>query len=151
MVDQDLKSANILIVDDQESNIEILTDLLHIEGCSNIMSTTDPRTVVSLVKSFDPDLILLDLKMPYLTGFEVMELLKAEQFKHFNSDKYLPILILTADISTETKQRALRAGAKDFLAKPFDLIEVSLRIKNLLETQYLYQKMGKQKFGACGH
>lgn len=145
MVDKDLKSAKILIVDDQESNIEILRELLIIEGCLNIKSTSDSRTVISLVKSFDPDLILLDLKMPYLSGFDIMEQFSNERIMDINFKKYLPILVLTADISHETKLKALRAGAKDFLSKPFDLIEVSLRIKNLLETQYLYQKMETQK------
>ncbi|MEI8085087.1 MAG: response regulator [Paludibacter sp.] len=145
MVDKNLKSANILIVDDQETNIELLRELLSIEGCLNIKSTTDPRKVIGLVKSFQPDLMLLDLHMPFLSGFDIMELLKTEKIIDINSEKYLPILVLTADVSPEIKLKALRAGAKDFLAKPFDMTEVSLRIKNLLETQYLYQKMGIQK------
>jgi len=145
MIEKNLKNAKILIVDDQELNIEILCELLAIEGCTNIKTTTDSRKVISLVKSFDPDLILLDLHMPFLSGLDIMELLKIEKIIDINSDKYLPILVLTADVSPEIKLKALRAGAKDFLAKPFDMIEVSLRIKNLLETQYLYQKLGKQK------
>ena len=128
-----------------ESNIDVLKGLFELEGCNNIMSITDSRKVISAVKSFNPDLILLDLMMPNLSGFEVMKLLKEQQMTSLNPDVYLPILVLTADISPESKQKALRAGAKDFVSKPFDLIEVSLRIRNLLETQYLYQKLESQK------
>lgn len=140
MVDSTLKNANILIVDDKQANIDILTGLLEIRGYKNIKTITDPRLAVRLFQSFKPDLILLDLMMPHLTGFEVMEQLKTI----ITSDTYLPILVLTADITVEAKQHALSGGAKDFLAKPFDLIEVDLRIKNLLETRYLHQRLENQ-------
>jgi PleD family two-component response regulator len=145
MIEKELKNARILIVDDLESNIEILKSLLDMEGYINVESTTDPRKVIDIVKSYDPELILLDLMMPYLSGFELMEKLKGERLKSLNPNKYVPILVLTADISPEVKQRALSEGAKDFLSKPFDLIEVKLRIKNLLETQYLYQVLNERK------
>jgi len=79
--------------------------------------------------------------MPFLSGFEVLEIIKTEQLNSLNPTKYLPILVLTSHITTETKQKALSCGAKDFLTKPFDSIEISYRIKNLLETQFLYQKL----------
>jgi DNA-binding response OmpR family regulator len=79
--------------------------------------------------------------MPHVDGYEVMEKLKEERLKSLTPGKFLPILVLTADITTQAKHKALRSGAKDFLSKPFDLIEVSYRIKNLLETQYLYQQL----------
>ena len=145
MIDKDLLNSKILIVDDLESNIDIIKGLLEIDGYKNVESTTDSRDVMKLVKSFDPDLILLDLMMPHLSGFEVMELLKAEQLKSLDPLKYLPILVLTADVNPEVRRRALSGGAKDFVSKPFDLIEVSLRIKNLLETQYLYQLLKMKK------
>ncbi len=141
MIEHNLKNAKILIVDDLESNIDVLKGLLEIEGYLNVESTTDPRKVIGLVNTFDPELMLLDLMMPHLTGFEVMEKLKTERLKSLNPNKYLPILVLTADITTEAKHKALKSGAKDFLSKPFDLIEVSYRIRNLLETQYLYQQL----------
>jgi len=144
LIQKDLKNAKILIVDDLGSNIDILTILLKADGYTNIEATTDPRTVIEYFNSFNPDLILLDLMMPHLSGFQVMELLQAEQLKSLNP-KYLPILALTSDITTETKQKALTGGAKDFLTKPFDHIEIRYRIKNLLETQYLYQKLNNQK------
>lgn len=137
MIDSTFKNANILIVDDQQANIDILQGLLEMRGYTNLNSTCDPRMVTGFYESFSPDLILLDLMMPYLTGYQVMEQLMARIPK----DTYLPILVLTADITTEARQRALASGAKDFLAKPFDLIEVGLRIDNLLFARYLHQQL----------
>ena len=141
MLDRDLKNGKILIVDDKHANIELLVEVLHCEGYSNLKTTTDPRKVLGIIKKFEPDLILLDLKMPALSGFDVMELIKKERHNSLNPNKYLPILVLTADSSQPIKLRALAAGAKDFLSKPFDIREVEFRIKNLLETQYLFQLM----------
>jgi signal transduction histidine kinase len=140
MIDPSLKEANILIVDDQEANIDVLDGFLEMQGYVNIKTVTDPREVVPLLGSFQPDLILLDLTMPYMSGFEVMEKLN----KLIPTDTFLPILVLTADITTEAKIRALSGGASDFLTKPFDLIEVGLRIKNLLYTSYLQQQLQNQ-------
>jgi two-component system, sensor histidine kinase and response regulator len=140
MIDSTLKNARILIVDDKVSNIDILKGLLEQSGYLHYHSTTDPREVISLFKSFGPDLILLDLMMPDLSGFEVMDLLKAL----VPTNSYLPILVLTADFTIETKLRALSGGAKDFLSKPFNLYEVQLRISNLLETRYLHQQIENQ-------
>ena len=136
MIDSSLKNVNILVVDDQEPNLLLLKEFLEMQGYSNIVTTSDPREAIPLVKSFDPDLILLDLGMPFMNGFEVMEQLKLVVPK----STFLPILILTADVTGESKRRALAGGASDFLTKPFDLIEVSLRIKNLLLTKYLLQQ-----------
>jgi signal transduction histidine kinase len=141
MIDSTLKNANILIVDDQVANIEVLEELLELYHYTNVKTTTDPRKVVDLFKSFKPDLILLDLAMPFLSGFDVMEQLKSL----VPANTLLPILVLTADVTNESKQRALREGASDFLTKPFDLVEVGLRIKNLLFTSYLLQLLGNQK------
>ena len=137
MLDSNLKNAKILIVDDHQPNIELLEGYLQMQGFKNIQSTTDPIKTVDLYKSFQPDLILLDLMMPRLSGYEVLELLKPL----IPPDTYWPVLVLTADISPNAKQRALASGARDFLAKPFDFIEVFLRIRNLLETRYLYQQL----------
>ncbi|MFZ4547409.1 MAG: response regulator [Bacteroidales bacterium] len=137
MIDSTLKNGKILIIDDKEANVDVLEGFLEMQGYTNIKTTTDPRLAASFNKSFAPDLVLLDLMMPYLSGFEVMEQLKASTRA---KGSYLPILILTADITTESKQRALANGASDFLTKPFDLIEVGLRIKNLLFTSYLMQQ-----------
>ncbi|MEI7502369.1 MAG: response regulator [Paludibacter sp.] len=134
------KNAKILIVDDNVSNIELLEGILEETGYTNIQSTKDPRQVVELYKTFNPDLILLDLMMPYLSGYDIMELLRLI----VPAQTYLPILVLTSDITFETKKRALSSGAKDFLSKPFDLNEVCIRIKNLLETRYLHQLLEEQ-------
>jgi signal transduction histidine kinase len=140
MINPSLKEANILIVDDQEANVDVLYGFLEMQGYENIVTTTDPRDVVDLLSSFKPDLILLDITMPYLNGFEVMEQLR----ELIPENIFLPILILTADITTESKIRALSGGASDFLIKPFDLLEVGLRIKNLLYTSYLNQLLMNQ-------
>src|SRR4029077_9389162 len=103
-------------------------------GYSTLKSVIDSREVLSVYKDFGPDLILLDLHMPHLDGFAVMEGLKPL----IPTGSYLPILVLTADITPDVKQRALASGAKDFLTKPFDATEVLLRIKNLLEIRYLH-------------
>jgi signal transduction histidine kinase len=140
MINPSLKEANILIVDDQEANVDVLFGFLEMQGYENIVTTTDPREVADLLPSFKPDLILLDLTMPFLNGFEVMEQLRGM----IPENVFLPILILTADITTESKIRALSGGASDFLTKPFDLLEVGLRIKNLLYTSYLNQLLMNQ-------
>jgi PAS domain S-box-containing protein len=134
MKDLQLQNARILIVDDQEANILFLEALLHEGSYRHWHSVRDPRAALAACTAFQPDLILLDLIMPGLDGFGVLEQLApilAEQV-------YLPVLILTIDITPESRRRALAAGAKDFLAKPLDAIEVLLRVKNLLETRFLY-------------
>ena len=140
MLNSTLKNARILIIDDQESNIALLESVLAREGYIDLKSTTDPRQVSAIFESFQPDLILLDLRMPHLDGFAVMELLR----ERILAEEYLPILVLTADITPETKLRALSVGARDFLTKPFDVAEVSLRIRNLLETRYLHLQQKNQ-------
>lgn len=133
-------NANILIVDDQEANIDILEGFLTMQGYTNLKSVQDSREVLSCIPTFNPDIILLDLSMPYLTGFQILELLKPI----ITPNDFLPILVLTADVTKESKQKALAGGAIDFLTKPFDLIEVGLRIKNLLYTRYLYKQLQNQ-------
>ncbi len=140
MIDSTLKNARILIIDDNQANIDVLTGLLEVQGYVNYTALTDPRLAAGMINSFNPDLILLDLLMPFLSGYQVMDQIKSM----IAADSYLPVLILTADITLEAKQLALAQGAKDFLSKPYDLIEVSLRIKNLLETKYLHQQLLKQ-------
>ncbi len=140
MTDSTLKNANILIIDDQQTNIDVLIDLLEFKEYTNLKTTTDSRLAVSLFQEFNPDLVLLDLMMPNLNGYQVMEQLKSL----IPDGEYLPILVLTADVNPSTKQIALAGGARDFLSKPFDLIEVELRIKNLLETRFLHLQLENQ-------
>ncbi len=133
-------NAPILIVDDQPDNILLIRTILRGGSFTNVVTTTDPRDVESLLLTVQPHLLLLDLNMPYLDGFAVMEQVQ----RLTPSDVYLPILILTADGNSETKRRALSDGAADFLAKPFDTIEVRLRVTNLLRTRALYDTVRQQ-------
>lgn len=140
MIESDLLNARILIIDDQQSNIDVLADLLEMLGYENITQTTSPLKALERIKEKPFDLLLLDLMMPELSGFEFMEQLR--ELSHENT--FQPILVLTADASAETRKNALSAGASDFLTKPFDLTEVGLRIKNLLFTKFLFQQISDQ-------
>ncbi len=135
-----IRKARVLIVDDEPSNVRLLERILELNGRPVVRSTTDSRETLSLVVEFEPDIILLDLHMPHLDGFGVMELLKTA----ISPDAYLPILVLTADITAETKRRAFLAGAKDFVTKPLDHSEVVLRMKNLLENRFLHLELQDQ-------
>jgi PAS domain S-box-containing protein len=130
----EILSAKILIVDDQESNIQLLEQLLHGSGYTGVSSTMHPEEVCALHRKNQFDLILLDLQMPVMDGFQVMEALKTS-----TTDPYLPVIVLTAQPGH--KLRSLQAGAKDFVSKPFDLVEVKTRIHNMLEVRLLYKKM----------
>lgn len=128
MIDSNFKNARILVVDDQQANNDILHDFFEMQGYEHIETTTDSREVVQLFENFDPDLILLDLSMPYLSGFDIIEQLKII----VPTSTYLPILVLTADVSRDTKRKALTCGASDFLTKPFDLYELQARVNTHL-------------------
>jgi putative nucleotidyltransferase with HDIG domain len=136
----EMTHARILVVDDQESNVRLLERLLHLKGYDCIETITDSRLTVERFVLTRPDLVLLDLRMPHLSGLEVLKELQPI----IGTEEYLPILILTADTAPETRQTALSMGAKDFLNKPFDAIEVLLRIRNLLETRFLYLQLRDQ-------
>lgn len=131
----EILNASILIVDDQASNVLLLEQMLRAEGYLRVSSTMDPKAVCALHQANHYDLILLDLQMPEMDGFQVMEALKL-----IESDSYLPVLVITAQPGH--KLRALQTGAKDFISKPFDLVEVQTRIHNMLEVRLLYQKLG---------
>jgi PAS domain S-box-containing protein len=130
----DILSASILIVDDQESNVRLLEQFLAEAGYTNVSSTMNPHEVCDLHARDAYDLILLDLLMPGMDGFEVMEALRQNE-----AESYLPVIVLTA--LPDHKVRALQCGAKDFVSKPFDLIELRTRIHNMLEVRLLYKKL----------
>ncbi|MHB9119181.1 MAG: response regulator [Burkholderiales bacterium] len=134
----DILDANILIVDDQEANVQLLEEILREAGYRRIASTMDPYAVCALHRANRYDLILLDLQMPNMDGFQVME-----ELKEIETDGYLPVLVITAQPGH--KLRALASGAKDFVSKPFDLIEVQTRIYNMLEVRLLYKKLENSK------
>lgn len=130
----EILNASILVVDDQEANVMLLEQMLRNEGYTNITATQLPREVQALHEANRFDLILLDLQMPEMDGFEVIEALKG-----IETGGYLPVLVITAQPGH--KLRALKAGAKDFVSKPFDLVEVQTRIHNMLEVRLLYRKL----------
>jgi PAS domain S-box-containing protein len=134
LIPKDILDACILIVDDQKANVQLLEQLLTAAGYSNVESTTDPLVVCAGHRKNKYDLILLDLQMPVMDGFQIMEVLKTNE-----SDGYLPVIVLTAQPGH--KLRALQMGAKDFISKPFDLVEVKTRIYNMLEVRLLYKKL----------
>jgi PAS domain S-box-containing protein len=130
----DILNARILIVDDQEANVTLLEQMLREANYARVASTMNPHEVCALHRKHRYDLILLDLQMPGMDGFEVMEALKTN-----DKDGYLPVLVITAQPGH--KLRALQAGARDFVSKPFDLVEVRTRIRNMLEVRLLYRKL----------
>jgi PAS domain S-box-containing protein len=130
----DILNASLLIVDDQEANISLLEQLLSEAGYTSVASTMNPQEVCVLHRKHRYDLILLDLQMPGMDGFQVIEALKTNDV-----EGYLPVLVITAQPGH--KLRALQAGAKDFISKPFDLVEVKTRIHNMLEVRLLYKKL----------
>lgn len=141
-IEQQILKANILIVDDQIVNIKLLEKILTQAGYQNIFSTTDSRQAISMYLEHDIDLLLLDIRMPNMDGFEVMA-----KLNEVSSDAYydyLPVLVLTAELTSETRSKALGAGAKDFLTKPFDQIEALQRIKNILEVRLLHKQVLQQ-------
>jgi PAS domain S-box-containing protein len=135
LAESDILEARVLIVDDQEANVSLLVQLLRETGYLHVDSTMDPREVGALHRKNAYDAILLDLQMPDMDGFQVMESLHAN-----DPDGYLPVVVITAQPGH--KLRALQAGAKDFISKPFDLVEVKTRIRNMLEVRLLYRRLG---------
>jgi len=133
-IETEILQARVLIVDDQAPNVQLLTRLLREAGYTRISSTMNPAEVLGLHAEQDFDLILLDLQMPLMDGFAVMTALQDQA-----RDAYLPVLVLTAQPGH--KLRALQAGAKDFISKPFDLLEVKTRIRNMLEVRLLYRRL----------
>jgi diguanylate cyclase (GGDEF)-like protein len=130
----DILNARILIVDDQKANVNLLEQMLDEEGYQHVSSTMDPFSVYAWHRTNQYDLIILDLKMPGMDGFELMKELKKNEY-----ECYLPILVIT--VQRDSKLEALKAGAKDFISKPFDLMEAKVRIYNMLEVRLLYKQL----------
>lgn len=132
----EIRSRRILIVDDEDANVLLLASLLEREGYVDIHTITDPATALEAFVRLEPDLVLLDLMMPEIDGFQLLEAFK----RHDRPDEFRPVLVLSADSTIAARRRALALGAKDFVSKPFDVIEIALRIANLVETRILYQR-----------
>lgn len=133
----DILNAKILIVDDLAANVRVLQQMLDREGYANVSSTMDPFAVCELHRNNQYDLILLDLLMPNMDGFSVLNGLK-----EIETGRYVSVLVITAQPGH--KLRALQAGAKDFVSKPFDMVEIKVRIHNMLEVRLLYQQIENQ-------
>ena len=138
-ISEQIYQANILIVDDEPANVKLLERILLRKGYQNVYATSDPRDVEGLCEKVEFDAFLLDIRMPELDGFQVMELLG----KYYVND-YLPVLVFTAQIDRETRLKALECGAKDFLTKPFDQVEALTRINNLLEVRLMHKQIKQQ-------
>jgi len=134
-----INDATLLIIDDQEPNVHLLKRILQVEGFTQVVSTTDPREALALYQQHQPDLVLLDLNMPYLDGFAVLD-----QLKSAPATLAPNVLILTAQSEASIRIRALQSGARDFLSKPFDRQEVTSRIRNLLENHLLQKELHNQ-------
>ncbi len=137
----DFGSGPILVVDDQEANIRLLDRILQSAGYPPVEGITDPRQAVERFNALRPDLVLLDLQMPELDGFAVLEQLRALS----PPGTFLPIIVLTGDDSMASRERALTLGATDFIGKPFHVPEVLLRIRNLLESRFLHLLLHDEK------
>jgi putative two-component system response regulator len=133
------QAAHIIVVDDEESNVRLLTRMLQRAGFQSVTGLTDARTLHALVVAQPPDLVITDLHMPEVDGFGVLDIL----MPLINLER-LPVLIVTGDSSRDARQQALTRGAKDFVTKPFDMVEVLLRVRNLLESRMLFQDLRKQ-------
>ena len=130
----------ILVIDDEPLNVALLEDILALSGYKRVKSITDSRTALAVCEEFEPDLILLDLMMPHVDGFAILESLRSAP-----REVCLPVIVLTADANEPTRRRALRAGATDFLLKPFEEWEVLFRIANTLEVRRLHLQLDMQR------
>lgn len=137
ITEADILQSRLLLVDDQPANLRMLEEMLAREGFTQVLSVAEPRRALDLYTAFDPDLVILDLMMPELDGYAVLEQLSRLR----QPDDYRPVLVVTADATTEARRRALALGARDFLTKPFDQVEAMLRVWNLLETRCLYRRL----------
>lgn len=133
----DIMTGKILIVDDQEYNVSLLERILGRAGFKNVYSTMDSLQVERLLAEVEPDIVLLDLHMPGMDGLAILKMIQEK----LAPDDYLPVLMLTADLTTEARQQGLQAGVNDFLTKPYDRTEVILRITNLLRTRFLHLQL----------
>jgi signal transduction histidine kinase len=141
---QQTKECTILVVDDEPANVDLLEAFLLADGYSSLVCTSDAREAAPLFEANAPDLVLLDLHMPHLDGFQVLSLIRDRTA----AGDFLPVLVLTADITREAKERALSGGAQDFLTKPLDAIEVLLRVNNLLEARLLHRQQQEARLRA---
>lgn len=133
----DVRESRILVIDDEEANLELLRELLRREGYTDVHCLSDAARAMSVFLETRPDIVLLDLMMPVVDGYAVLESLA----RLVPADDFVPVIVLTADASIAARRRALALGARDFVNKPFDLIELALRMSNLLELRMLHRRI----------
>jgi putative two-component system response regulator len=136
-----LKTGKILLVDDEPMNVDLLQLILRDAGYPNLTMVTDSRRAVSIFADADPDLVLLDLHMPHQDGYEVLQMLRYL----VPADAFVPIIVITADVTVDARRRALSAGASDFISKPYDTIEMMLRVENMLRMRFLHRDLQAEK------
>ncbi|MBP2290342.1 ATP-binding response regulator [Azospirillum rugosum] len=136
---REIKDAAILIVDDNHSNVELLREILRHDGYTGVRGETDPRVVPALCEAERFDLLLIDIRMPHMSGFELMERVRA-----IHADDYVPVLVLTAHTDQETRRKSLELGANDFLTKPFIAWELLHRVRNMLDIRMLYRRAAEE-------
>lgn len=134
---EEITRRRVLAIDDEEANLLLLETLLTREGYSDTHFLDDPTRAIDVFLELKPHIVLLDLMMPDTDGYQLLDAFR----RHTRQNEFLPILVLTADTTVQARRRALSLGAKDLVVKPFDVIEVGLRIANLLETQILYERL----------
>lgn len=134
---EELLGRRILVIDDEEANVLLLKTLLEREGYQNTLCLTDPGEALEAYVRFDPHIVLLDLMMPGTDGYQLLEAFRRQG----RQGAFRPVLVATADTTVNARRRALALGARDFVGKPFDIVEIALRIANLLEMQILYERL----------
>lgn len=137
--EQEILNARILIIDDFQANLDLLEGIVESAGYTSVMTLSDSREAVKLYEAFEPHLVMLDISMPYLDGFQVME-----RLQEIEKDSYIPVMVLTALQDEDTRKKALAFGAQDFLAKPFDNLEVKTRIRNMIRIRFLHNQTRNQ-------
>lgn len=141
MAAEAIKNAKILVIDDDPANLSLFETILRDDGYSNVLKISDSREAVAQFSYHDPDLVLLDWRMPHDGGQEVLK-----SFRYLiPAEAFTPMMVLTADTSPETRRMALTAGATDFLCKPFDVVELTLRVETLLGLRFLYRSLRDEK------
>ncbi len=136
-----IKSARILVIDDEAANLQLFDGIFREEGYQNLLLVEDSRAALAKFSYYDPDFVLLDWRMPHEDGCEVLKSLRYL----IPAEAFTPMVVLTADTSPETRKQALSAGANDFLCKPFDVVELTLRVESLLRLRFLYRSLREEK------
>ncbi len=137
--ERELNNARIMIIDDDPSNVDLLQDILTMEGYTSVLGLTDSRKAKNMYIAYDPELVILDINMPYLDGYQLLD-----QFKQIENNSYASVLVITALQDTQTLINALKAGAQDVLTKPFNKLETITRIRNLLTIRLLHNQVRDQ-------